>query len=243
MHPVICKIGPLTIFSYGLMLAMAFLIASTLASLQAKRQGIKYDIILNFSFIVFISGIIGARLFYIVMNLGYYLNNPLEIPMLQYGGLVWYGGLFMGTLAGVSYLKKNNLPVYKVADLFVPFLALGQAIGRIGCFLNGCCFGKISEHYGLYSEAQKLLLVPTQIYSSLLLILIFIVLRFMQDRPHKDGEIFYAYLLFYSTKRFFVEFWRGDTAPTFGVLTLFQVICIVIFSFAFLKFFGIKRGK
>lgn len=224
------------------MLAVAFLVASTLAAIQAKKYNIKYDTILNLSFIVFISGIIGARLFYIFMNSGYYLKNPLEIPMLQYGGLVWFGGLFLGTLSGMLYLKKVNLPVSKMADLLVPFIALGQAIGRIGCFLNGCCFGKVSLHFGLYNDILKPPLIPTQIYSSFFLVVIFIILRFLQERRHKDGEIFCAYLLLYSTKRFFMEFWRGDTEPIFWGLTLFQVISIAIFCLAFLKFLAIKKS-
>ncbi|MDP3731742.1 MAG: prolipoprotein diacylglyceryl transferase [Candidatus Omnitrophota bacterium] len=240
MYPTICKIGPFTIYSYGLMLAIAFLVSSTLAVLQAKIEKMNPDTIFNFSFIVFISGIIGARTLYIIENIAYYLKNPLEIMMLALGGLSWFGGLMLGLILGTIYLKKKKLSIYMTLDLVIPFVALGQAIGRIGCLLNGCCFGKISK-FGIYFPVHKLFLIPTQIYSSLALIFIFIILRFIQERPHKEGEIFFAYLILYSIKRFSIEFWRADNETILFGLTLFQLISIAIFSLSVLKLLTIKK--
>ncbi len=242
MYPVICKIGPFSIYSYGLMLVVAFAVSSTLARLQAKKQNINPDIIFNFSFVVFISGIIGARILYIIQNLSYYLKNPLETIMLQQGGLSWFGGLVFGLVSGIMYLKKKNLSVYKILDLIIPFVALAGGIGRIGCLLNGCCFGRVSK-FGIYFAVHNSILIPTQIYSSLSLIFIFIILRFLQERPHKEGAIFFAYLLFYSIKRFFIEFWRGDNEMIIFRLTLFQIISMVIFCLSFLKLLLIKKSK
>lgn len=239
MYPVICKIGPFSIYSYGFMLVVAFAVSSTLARLQAKKKSINPDIIFNFSFVVFISGIIGARILYIAENLSYYLRNPLETIMLQQGGLSWFGGLLFGLICGIVYLKKKNLSVYKILDLIIPFVALAQAIGRVGCLLNGCCFGKVSK-FGIYFAVHNSVLIPTQIYSSLLLIFIFIILRFLQDRPHKEGKIFFAYLLFYSVKRFFIEFWRADNEAILLGLTLFQIISIIIFCIAIVKLILIR---
>jgi phosphatidylglycerol:prolipoprotein diacylglycerol transferase len=101
-----------------------------------------------------------------------------------------------------------------VADLLSPFVALGQAIGRLGCLLNGCCGGRT--------------VISLQIYSSFILILIFIVLRFLQEKPHKEGEVFFAYLILYSLKRFCIEFWRADYKSVFAGLTLFQLISAVV---------------
>lgn len=242
MYPIICKIGPFTVYSYGFMLILAFIVSLLLTQSQAKKHNINPDIIFNLSFIVFISGIIGGRILYIIENIGYYTRNPLEMVMLQHGGLSWFGGLALGLASGIIYLKKKRLSVYKIFDLFAPFLALAQAIGRIGCLLNGCCFGRLSK-FGIYFNIYKLVLIPTQIYSSLALIFIFVILRFLQDRPHKEGEIVFVYLLLYSIKRFFIEFWRADNEIIFRGLTLFQIISILIFCAAFIKLILIRRLK
>jgi len=224
------------------MLAIAFVVSSVLAALEAKREDIDSDIVFNLCFLVFIFGVIGARILYITENMSYYLNDPIEIVMLQKGGLSWFGGLLLGCISGVLYLKKKRILTYTALDLLSPFVALGQAIGRVGCLLNGCCFGKVSK-FGIYFQVHDAVLIPTQIYSSLVLAFIFIVLRFMQDRPHKRGEIFFAYLLFYSIQRFFIEFWRGDNETVLFGLTLFQLISIVIFFLAVSKLLLIRKSR
>lgn len=211
------------------MLAIAFLVSVILARAAAKRQNINPDIIFGFAFVAFISGIIGGRIFYILENLSYYLKDPLETIMLQRGGLSWFGGLILAVIAGAIYLKRNKLAVFRIFDLVAPYLALAQAIGRIGCLLNGCCFGRT--------------IIPTQIYSSLILIFIFIILRILEDRPHKDGQVFFAYLLLYSLKRFFIEFWRADNLVIFSGLTLFQILSVLIFILSLWGLFRLKKSK
>jgi phosphatidylglycerol---prolipoprotein diacylglyceryl transferase len=231
MYPVICKIGPFTVYSYGLMLALAVMAALSLAARRAGKEGINPDLIFNLSFIAVISRILGARIFYVIENLGYYLDNPLEVVMLQHGGLSWFGGLALGSISAVIYLKNKKLAFYKILDLISPFIALAHSIGRVGCLLNGCCFGKPSV-FGIYFPLEDRILIPTQIYSSLLLASIFLFLRYLQDRPHKSGQIFYTYLLLYSFSRFFIEFWRGDHRTIFLGLTLFQIISLALFCFS-----------
>lgn len=242
MYPEICKIGPFTIYSYGVMLVFAFIVGAVLSALRAKKENINPDTIFNLCFIVFISGVIGARIFYVIEHIGDYINNPLEIIMFQHGGLSWFGGLIMGLISGLLYLKNKNLNVYKILDLIVPFAALAQAIGRIGCLLNGCCFGK-EYSYGIYFPVHNAVLIPVQIYSSILLIFIFIILRFVQDRPHKTGQIFLFYLLLYSLKRFFIEFWRSDNEIISFGLTLFQILCIIIFVLSAYKLIKLAKSK
>lgn len=230
MHPVICSIGNFNVYSYGLMLVVAFLTCTFLACRQAKRHGFDPDIIFNFLFFSFMLGILGARIFYVVENLGYYLREPIEIFRLQHGGLSWFGGLISGVITSYIYLSRKKQDIYKVLDLVIPYVALGQSIGRMGCFFNGCCFGKISE-FGIYFPVHQAILIPTQIYSSLLLVLIFVILRYLQDRPHWKGQIFFSYLFLYSIKRFFVEFLRMDNPAVFLGLTLFQLLSIALFIF------------
>lgn len=211
------------------MLVVAFFVGSRLAIYEAKRHNLNPDIVFNLSFITFLCGIIGSRLLYIIENISYYLKRPLEIIMLQRGGLSWFGGLILAIACATLYLRRKKLSVYKIFDLIAPFLALAQAIGRLGCLLNGCCFGRT--------------IIPLQIYSSLMLILIFIILRWLQDRPYKKGEIFFTYLLLYSVKRFFIEFWRLDNPIIFLGLTLFQIISIIVFCLSVFKILSIHRAK
>lgn len=239
MHPIICTIGPATVYSYGLMVVVAFSVASFLATRRVAREGLSPETIFNFSFIIFIFGTIGARLFYVFENAPYYIGHPVEIFMLQKGGLSWYGGFISGCISALIYLKKIKIDALFFLDLIVPFVALGQSLGRIGCFLNGCCYGKPSI-FGLYLPSMDAVLIPTQLYSSLALLVIFIVLRFRQDSRHKKGEVFFTYLLLYSIKRFGIEFWRADNKIIFFGLTLFQLISILIFIFAVYKIISLK---
>ena len=245
MLPEICQIGPFTVFSYGLMLVLAFFSAAFLAARQARKEKADADKIFNLLFFVFISGIVGSRVFYVAINFPFYLRDPLEMIMLQHGGMAWFGGLIFGFSAGSLFIKKNKMSLLKTLDLLAPFIALGQAIGRIGCLLNGCCFGKPSE-FGLYFAVFDKILIPTQLYSSLLLLLIFFILRSLQDRKHPAGGIFYSYLFLYSLKRFFIEFLRNDSPRIFYGLTLFQLLSLGMFFFSLammVSLFRVKKNK
>jgi phosphatidylglycerol---prolipoprotein diacylglyceryl transferase len=235
MLPEICHIGPFTIYSYGLMLVLAFFVSAYLASRQAVKASadIDADKIFNLCFFVFIFGIIGSRVFYVISNFTFYLRHPLEIIMLQHGGMAIFGGIIFGSIAGCLFTKRNKMDLFETLDLLVPFIALGQAIGRIGCLLNGCCYGKVSA-FGIYSFAFGQILIPTQLYSSLLMFLIFFILRFMQDRKHLPGQILYSYFFLYSLKRFSIEFFRNDSPRIFHGLTLFQLLSLAMFFFSLL---------
>ncbi|MFH1354768.1 MAG: prolipoprotein diacylglyceryl transferase [Candidatus Omnitrophota bacterium] len=242
MYPEICKIGPFTIYSYGLMLVVAFIVASSLIRIQSKKDGIDAEIAFNTLFFAFLAGIIGARVFYVIENLKYYLAAPFEMIMLQRGGLSWFGGLISGVAVAIFYITKKRQQTFKVLDLIIPFIALGQAIGRIGCLLNGCCYG-VPSRLGIYFPGHEDPLIPIQIYSSLILLVIFIALRFLQDRAHKQGQVFLAYILFYSTARFFIEFWRGEHRTIFLGLNLFQIISILMVFLSCLLFSLIIKTK
>ncbi len=242
MLPEICRFGSFTIFAYGLMLVLAFFVVVYLSSREARRENIDEQQIFNLFFYIFIFGIIGARLFYVLMNASFYLRFPLEILMLQHGGMAWFGGLISGTLTAIFFIRKHRMHLLKTLDLLVPFIALGQAIGRIGCLLNGCCYGRESE-WGLYFQVLDKTLIPTQLYSSLLLLLIFIILRIMQQKKHLAGQILCSYLLLYSLKRFFIEFLRNDNPRFFYGLTVFQILSLIMFLFSLGILFKLLRIK
>jgi len=227
MYPIICQIGPFTVYSYGLAMALAFLVCIFLARIQAPRAGIDPNKVFDLSFLVLIGGIIGGRFLYVVLNLSYFLEYPKEISMLHRGGLAWFGAITFATMAGIIFFKRNKWHVLKSIDFFAPYIALGHAIGRIGCFLNGCCYGRPAS-WGIYFPAHDARLIPTQLISTLYLIIIFLILRFLQKKPHKPGEIFFSYLLFSSLARFLNEFLRADTPEILVGLTIFQIISVFL---------------
>ena len=231
MYPIICKIGPITLYSYGLMMALAFAVCLLLLQKEAKRQGFDFQKISDLAFWALLGGIIGGRIFYVLLNWSYFVDNPAEIIMLHHGGLVWFGGLLFGFAAVVVYSKKKKLSLIKYLDLFVPYIALGQAIGRIGCFLNGCCFGK-PVSWGIYFPLHGMRLHPVQLYSVVSLLIIFLILRRVSKRLKTAGSVIVLYFLLASLERFIVEFFRGDSSPVIFGLTVFQLISLFIFASA-----------
>ena len=235
MHPIICKIGPVTIYSFGLMLAAAVLVCSYLLGKEAALKGIAKDLIHDFVFLIVFSGLVGARIFYILLNLDFFKQNPKEIMMIQNGGLAWQGGLLAAALTGIVFIRRKGLPILKFADLAAPYIALGQAIGRVGCFLNGCCYGK-PVWWGVYFPVYGERLHPTQLYDSFGLLIIFLILRKIERSIHVPGKVFSFYLMLASFQRFIIEFWRADHQFSFFGLSEFQVGSIVIFSIGMILF-------
>jgi phosphatidylglycerol:prolipoprotein diacylglycerol transferase len=244
MHPIIAKIGPLYIYSYGFMVALGFALAISLAYKEAARFGINKDKIVDLGIVILLGGLIGARLVFVLMNIKYYVANPLEIINLTKGGLVWYGGFLMGIIAGIVFVKKNNINFWDGADLLAPFIALAQSIGRIGCFLNGCCYGIIAPKdyvLGVKFPYEAVFRHPTQTYESVAMLVVFLILREWQLKRHFKGEIFLGYAMLYSLCRFLLEFLRGDNSKILFGLTIGQVVsaailtsCLVVLTIRFI---------
>jgi phosphatidylglycerol:prolipoprotein diacylglycerol transferase len=229
MHPLICKIGPFPIYSFGVAMAVAVILCAYLLAAEAKRKGIDVDVIFDLVFWVVVSGIIGARIFFIVLNVEYFWEYPAEIFQVQNGGIAWQGGLIGGIVAGLIFIRKKKSPLWPTLDMAAPYLALGQAVGRVGCFFNGCCYGKEFE-WGIYFPVHDATLHPAQLYDSLGLVLIFVILRILQDKWNKPGQIFISYLVLASTLRFCVEFVRADHQTLILGLSIFQVVTILVVS-------------
>lgn len=240
MHPEICTIGPVTIYSYGVMLVIAFLTVSFLASRRANEIAVKPETLYNLTFYTLLGGILGARLLFVLEHAGFYLHSPIDIIRLQEGGLSWFGGLFGGSLVALVYLWRQRIRFLLAADFLSPYIALGHAVGRIGCFLNGCCGGRESA-FGVYFPVHDKVLIPTQLYSSFVLVVIFIVLRVLQQRPHKEGAVFFSYLFIYAAARFCMEFWRAEHPVILAGLTLFQLISIGVMLCALSGLIKVKR--
>ncbi len=235
MHPILIKFGSFTVYSYGVMVAIGFALSTIFIYRRAPKFNLDKDKAVDLTIVVLISGILGARLLYILLNLSFYAANPIEIIMLSKGGLVWYGGFITALIAMIIYIRINSLNFWSVVDLIAPYAALAQAFGRIGCFLNGCCYGmKVSAGFpfAVTFPCESDPRLPVQVISSGLLFIIFVILIIWQNRRRFVGEIFLVYCVFYSFKRFVMEFLRGDNPKILSGLTLSQLISAVIFIIA-----------
>lgn len=234
MCSVFFTIGPLTIYSYGLMLALAFLAGITVAGKRADKAGWPKGMAYDVGFYALVAAILGSRLLYVVINISEFSRNPLEIVMIHRGGLVYFGGVICAILVTGFYLRAKGIPVLDGFDLLIPSVALGHAIGRIGCLLNGCCFGKVTDvpwaiifpasspayyfqvnvtHQLSRFASLSLPVHPTQIYEVLGELFIFAVLIMLYRRRSYPGRCFFMYLFLYSLLRFTVEYYRADNTP------------------------------
>ena len=245
MYPVLFKFGFITVYSYGALLAIGFLVSAFLIYRNAGRFNLSGEAMLDLAVIALIFGILGARIVFILQNLPHFVKYPLEILDLSKGGLVWYGGFFGGLAAGFVYARIKAISFLNVTDLFMPYIALGQAFGRIGCFLNGCCYGaEVSAGYpfGVTFPGEEIMRHPTQLYSVLALIVIFIILRVCQENIRFAGEIVCIYGILYTLKRFGIELLRADNPRIYLGLTFSQAVSVIFFA-ASVALFIILKGR
>ena len=192
-----------------------------------------------------VCGILGARLFYVAFYApDYFMANPWTVFDLRTGGLVFYGGLLGGLLGALGYIRKKRLSFWNLADILAPFLALGYSIARIGCFLNGCCYGKPTElPWGMVFPSVDLVSRhPTQLYSSFLSFLLFAYLYRLFPRRSFSGQVFLAYLAGYGVIRFIVEFWRENLVVWQG-FTIAQVIAFLVVLVVIPFYLSRKRNQ
>jgi phosphatidylglycerol:prolipoprotein diacylglycerol transferase len=245
MYPQLIKIGSFFIPTYGLLVALGLLCALWLAARLARRADLEPESVVNLGIYCALAGIIGAKLLMLVFDRGYYLRNPREIftlSTLQAGG-VFQGGLVLALLTAIVYMRRKKLPGLMTADVLAPGIALGHAIGRLGCFAAGCCWG-IECHRAwavtfTNPEAHRLVgvplgvpLHPTQLYEAVAEAVIFAILYRHFLRPHRPGSVIGLYLVLYSSARFVVEFYRAhDQAnPLGGPFSTTQWIALALLA-------------
>jgi len=227
MHPEICKFGFVTVYSYGLLLATGFLVAIFLITKKCKILNIDSQLIIDLSVWLLIGGIVGGRLLHVIVNIKFYLNDPLEIIMIQHGGLAYQGGLVLSAFCGWLFLKKKKIAFLPIADLLIPYVALAQSVGRIGCFLNGCCYGKVTNSIlGMKFPQLAYFVYPTQLYYSFAWLGIFVILNLIYKNSRFPGQIFCFYFMFYGFVRFLIDFLRGDLCRIWLGLNLTQLISL-----------------
>jgi phosphatidylglycerol---prolipoprotein diacylglyceryl transferase len=254
MYPEVFHISFL--HTYGVLVAAAFLVALWIAGRLAKDARLDPDAITNLGIYCALSAIVGAKLMMFLIDIPYYAQHPDEIfslSTLQAGG-VFYGGLIAALAVAFWYMRKTRLPALPTADIFAPGIALGHAIGRLGCFSAGCCWGRETHLPWAVTftnpEANRLVgvplgipLHPTQLYESAAELIIFAILMRSVRRPHVPGSVISLYLMLYSTARFLVEFVRFHEQPNpfGGPLNTSQWISLVLFSLGSYWYFGSRR--
>lgn len=235
MYPELFKIGPFTIYSYGLMLGIAFLTASHLLTLELKRKKLDPNIASTVTIMAVVLGLVGAKLFHLLENWDYFLQSPTEM-MFSAGGLTFYGGFILAAVVIILYLKKKKIPVLKITDATAPGLMLGYGIARIGCHLSGDGdygipsnlpwamsyekgtyppsvafkdFPEIVEKYGVNGVVPDSILVhPAPLYELIAAVVLFLILWHLRKKITVDGKLFFIYLVFAGVERFLVEFIR-----------------------------------
>lgn len=242
MHPVLIKIGSISVFSWGFMLAIAMLVAIWGVGKLFASEGYDEEIVLDMVMVMIISGLIGARILYIItFDWQTFLAHPLMFFDYRSGGLIWYGGFTGGFLGFVIYIWKKGLSFWQMADMYSPYTALGYAIVRIGCFLNGCCFGNVtSSKWGvIFPAVDNHFRYPTQLYSSIINIIFFIFLMWLFPRRRFPGQVFSVYLICYSLYRFTIEFFRFNVFY-YDHLSVAQFISLALFALGVILYYRQK---
>jgi phosphatidylglycerol:prolipoprotein diacylglycerol transferase len=239
MHPILFEIDGFAIYTYGLFVAGGIAIAFLLGLHRSRKLGIPEQIIYNLIFLAILVGIIGARLIHVTAEWSYYQHHFWEIFLLRRGGLAIQGGLLFGLAGGIWYLRRKKIIVRPVLDNFLLYLPLGQAIGRLGCFFNGCCYGKASNlPWALNFPFMTYRVHPTEIYYVLADVTLFLVLYIFSRTKTKPGELTAWYLIFYGFIRLSIDSLRGDLLTGFlGLYTTqwYAVVFVLIGGITLIK--------
>jgi len=234
MFPEILKLGPVTIYSYGLMAALGFLLCGYLLELELLRVGRDRELAGSIIIAAIIGGIAGSKIYYLIQNPDLLIQDFWG-NVFSGAGLVWYGGAIGGLLAVTWWIRRKKLPFLLVADLMGPLLLLGQGMGRIGCFLSGDgCYGPPSDvpwamafPKGVVPTLERV--HPTPLYDTLFLTTLFLILWSVRKNNFKPGTMFGLFAICMGIERFITEFWRTDPKYIFGFMSEAQLISIILF--------------
>ena len=243
MFPEAFRIGSFFQSTYGVLVTLGFLVGVWMASRLGRKAGLDSEAVLNLGIYVALAALLGAKLLMILLDLGYYSRNPGEIFTLATfrAGGIFYGGLIAALIAAAVYTRRKRLPGLLTADVFAPAIALGHAIGRLGCFAAGCCWGQESSlpwavtftnplSNQLFGTPLGIPLHPTQLYEAFSEAIIFLILYWRFHRPHRPGAVIGLYLALYSSVRFLVEFVRAhdEVNPFYGPLVAEQWLALAL---------------
>ena len=222
MFPELFKLGPITVYSYGVLLAVSYLVGLKLAMARAKQRNLDAARVLDLGIYIIVAALVGAKLLLLVVDFDHYRNNPGELLALARSGGVFYGGLILAVAVAFWYIARHKMPFWSTCDVFAPGIALGHVTGRLGCFAAGCCYGRPTDvPWGVIftdplaaanvGTPLGIRLHPTQLYEAgaELLILAFLLATERRGRPF-PGRTFWLYMFLYAVSRYIIEIYRGD---------------------------------
>src|SRR5213594_4538825 len=253
MYPRLFEFGPMTLYTYGVLLAAAYLVGLKLAMVRAKERGLDANRVLDLGIYIIISALVGAKLLLLVTDFQTFRADPRELLTLARSGGVFYGGLILAVIVALWYIRRVGLPLWTTCDVFAPGIALGHVVGRFGCLFAGCCYGKpttlpwgitFTDPFAAANVGTPLNrpLHQTQLYEAgaELLILGVLLLTERKGRPFA-GRTFWLYMLLYAISRFIIEFYRGDDRGTVGMFSTSQFISIVLAPLAIVMLVYLSR--
>lgn len=240
MDPVCFYIGSKAVYWYGIMVALGFLAGVVHLTIAGIREGRPAGFGSDLAFWLMLSGILGARVAYVVVNLDYFLQDPWAIIRIDQGGLIFYGGFAGAFIAGIVFARLKHMGIPALADYVIPALPLGHAFGRIGCLLNGCCYGKISNvPWSIFQQGAHR--HPVQLYEAVLNLAIYFFLLFLYRHRRRSGEVLAAYCMAYATGRFFLELLRGDERSAWFGISIGQIVSLGLFAAGLIVWIWISK--
>jgi phosphatidylglycerol:prolipoprotein diacylglycerol transferase len=255
VHPILFELGPLTIYSYGVLLAAAYLAGLWLATARARAAGLDASKVLDLGIWVIIAALVGAKALLLVVDFQRFTSSWQDFTTLLRSGGVFYGGLIAAIVVCIYLLRKHRLPLWQSADFFAPGIALGYMVGRLGCLMAGCCYGKPTDVAWAVTFTDPVAnlnvgtplnqaLHPTQIYEAGAGLLILVVLLLLERRVRSfPGRTFWTFVLLYSISRFVIEFYRGDDRGMVGMLSTSQFISVVLFPLSLFMLWYLSRPE
>jgi phosphatidylglycerol:prolipoprotein diacylglycerol transferase len=255
MYPRLFELGPITVYTYGVLLAAAYLLGLKFAMVRAKTRGLDAVRVLDLGIYIIISALVGAKLLLLITDFRSFRADPRELLTLARSGGVFYGGLILAVIVALWYIRRAGLPLWTTCDVFAPGIALGHVVGRFGCFFAGCCYGKpttlpwgitFTDPFAAANVGTPLgvHLHPTQLYEAgaEALILLGLLLTEKKGKPY-PGRTFWLYILLYAVSRFIIEYFRGDERGTVGIFSTSQFISLVLAPLAIGMLVYLARAK
>ena len=255
MYPELFSIGPVTVYSYGVLLAISYLLGLWLAMRRAKQSGLDPNRVLDLGIYIIIAALVGAKLLLLIVDFDQFSRSTADLLSLARSGGVFYGGLILAIAVAFWYVGRHRMPLWATCDVFAPGIALGHVTGRLGCLAAGCCYGRPTDQPWAITFTNPLAaanvgtplgipLHPTQIYEAgaELLILIFLLATERRGRVFA-GRTFWTYLLLYAVSRFVIEFYRGDPRGEILGLSTSQFISVVLAPLSLVMLIWLARSR